>query len=29
MVYEYGGLALNLFKLKAIKMEKADCGGPY
>lgn len=27
MVYEHGGLALNLFKLKAIKMEKADRGG--
>ncbi|KFC19043.1 hypothetical protein [Epilithonimonas lactis] len=27
MVYEHGGLALNLFKLKAIKMEKDDRGG--
>ena len=27
MVYEHGGLALNLFKLKAIKMEKDKHGG--
>ena len=27
MVYEHGGLALNLFKLKAVRMEKAERGG--